>query len=92
MEYSNSDFLSSRVDIFDLLNKKTIEIVIGPIYFRTGIGNADTTTFNGKEYASPGEVYQIETIAGYEPGGLQWAKLDDNVYVFIGYGDELLVR
>ena len=87
VDYSNSNLIFSDTSFHDLLSKKTIEIMDIPLRFRNGKG--ELITFNGKEYASPGEIYDVIYFTG-DP--LLWAKLDEDVYVFLGEIGNPLVR
>ena len=71
--------------------KLKYKIVDGPISFKTAPDvSADLTTFDGKEKANNGEVYNVEEIIedSSDPGR-KWAKINDSVYFCIGYLDSV---
>ena len=66
------------------------EVVDGPISFRKSASReADTTTYNGNEYAVNGDKFKvIEVVKGTDDPDYSWAKVADGVYFCIGTSSE----
>ena len=90
LDFSNALDLTSTDEVSDIMNRGYIEIMYGPMSFRKD--SINTLTYEGKEYAYPGEIYYFEYLVPSENKELWWAKLSDGIYLFIGNNEELIVK
>ena len=94
LDFSNAKELTSTDKVGEIMNRGYIEIIYGPLSFMAygSEGYFTNTTYEGKEYASPGEIYNIQTIVPGQNNESWWAYLDGGIYLFIGNTDDLIVR
>lgn len=69
----------------------TYKIGDGAITFRVSPSReADKTTYDGEEYAYPGEEFPVmEVVKGTDDSTYSWAKVADNVYFCLGTADDV---
>lgn len=73
---------------------KTYVVTDGPLTFRDSASvDGSPVTFQGKEQAKDGEQYEIlEIIEHDDDPGRYWGKLAEDVYIQMGYGEDMYVE